>query len=162
MKHRAFLLLGSNLDDRLGNLHSACKMIDERVGEIVAQSKVYITEPWGVTNQPDYLNQVLEVETLLNPHRLLEVVLQIEQELGRTRYEQWHERLIDIDLLFYDAEVIHDETLRIPHPHLQERNFTLIPLAEIAPDFIHPERGVPVRTLLEQSPDRQQVEEYKG
>ncbi len=133
-----YLLLGTNLGDRIQMLHRAINLIAERVGTVVLQSSLYETAPWGVTDQPAYLNQVLVVETQLKPEELLVQTQAIEQELGRVRLEKWGARVIDIDILYYDQLILQTDTLTIPHPYLHQRRFTLVPLAEIAPDFVHP------------------------
>lgn len=133
-----FLLLGSNLGERLAILESARQHIAGRVGTISAQSSIYETAPWGVLDQPAFLNQVLRVETEFAPEEVLRIILDIEHELGRIRYERWGARVIDIDLLYYSDLVLDTARLTLPHPRLQDRRFTLIPLAEIAPDYVHP------------------------
>lgn len=133
-----FLLLGSNLGDRLQILKSAEILIAERIGIIQSASSVYETAPWGVLDQPAFLNQILIVETGLMPEEVLRVVLEIEHELGRVRYERWGARVIDIDMLYYQDIVMDSARLTLPHPRLHERRFTLVPLNEIASDFIHP------------------------
>jgi 2-amino-4-hydroxy-6-hydroxymethyldihydropteridine diphosphokinase len=133
-----FLLLGSNLGDRLQILKSAEILVEERIGKIRSASSVYETAPWGVLDQPAFLNQILIVTTGLMPEKVLRIVLEIEHELGRIRYERWGARVIDIDMLYYQDIVMDTARLTLPHPRLQERRFTLVPLNEIAPDFIHP------------------------
>ncbi|KAA6441708.1 2-amino-4-hydroxy-6-hydroxymethyldihydropteridine diphosphokinase [Dyadobacter flavalbus] len=133
-----FLLLGSNLGDRLHTLAMAREMISEKVGKISIQSAVYETAPWGVTDQPAFLNQVIVVESGQEPEEILRNILDIEHELGRVRYERWGARVIDIDLLYYNDLILDSARLTVPHPRLQDRRFTLIPLTEIAPDFINP------------------------
>ncbi|WP_158826381.1 2-amino-4-hydroxy-6-hydroxymethyldihydropteridine diphosphokinase [Mucilaginibacter lacusdianchii] len=133
-----YLLLGSNLGNRQLFLKQAIAYIEERAGEVVQQSAIYETESWGKTDLPAYLNQVLLVQTKLQPTELLDVLLQIELLLGRKREEKWGARTIDIDILFYDDWIINEATLVVPHPELHNRRFTLEPLAEIAPDFYHP------------------------
>jgi 2-amino-4-hydroxy-6-hydroxymethyldihydropteridine diphosphokinase len=133
-----FLLLGSNLGERQVVLESARRHIAERVGIISVQSSVYETEPWGVADQPAFLNQVLKVETQLAPEEVLRIILDIEYQLGRIRYERWGARVIDIDLLYYSDLVLDTARLTLPHPRLQDRRFTLVPLAEIAPGYVHP------------------------
>jgi 2-amino-4-hydroxy-6-hydroxymethyldihydropteridine diphosphokinase len=133
-----FLLLGSNLGDRFDYLEQAIAGIKDKVGVIVQQSAIYETQAWGKTNEPDYLNQVLLVETELSPRQVLEKILQVELDLGRKRDAKWGARTIDIDILFYEDHIINEPGLIIPHPELQNRRFTLEPLSEIAPGWIHP------------------------
>ena len=138
MPHFTYFLLGANLGDRAQTLRRAAGLIAERIGSVVRQSGLYETAPWGVTDQPVYLNQVLIVETMLKPETVLNQTQAIEQELGRVRLEKWGARVIDIDTLYYDQLVLQTDRLTIPHPYLHQRRFTLVPLAEIAPDFVHP------------------------
>ena len=133
-----YLLLGANLNDRAQALRRATSLIAKRIGEVVQQSGLYETAPWGITDQPAFLNQVLAVETMLAPEAVLVQAQHIEQELGRIRHEKWGARVIDIDILYYNQLILTTETLTIPHPHLHQRRFTLVPLSEIAPDFEHP------------------------
>nr|WP_295925658.1 2-amino-4-hydroxy-6-hydroxymethyldihydropteridine diphosphokinase [uncultured Dyadobacter sp.] len=133
-----YLLLGSNLGDRFQVLEAARRYIAVEAGVIVSQSAVYETAPWGLTDQPAFLNQVLQIKTHLLPEELLRVVLNIEHELGRVRYERWGARIIDIDVLYYGDMVLDSARLTLPHPRIQDRRFVLAPLAEVAPDFLHP------------------------
>lgn len=147
--HKIFLLLGSNLGERKLILHAAAGLIEKRVGTILSSSFVYETAPWGVTDQPVFLNQVLEVQSSLAPEEVLRIILDIEHELGRIRYERWGARVIDIDILYFDDLVSDSARLTLPHPRLHERRFTLVPLNEIAPDFIHPRLQKTTRELLD-------------
>ena len=141
-----YLLLGSNLGNRKEIIDKAVELLRQKVGVIILQSKDYETAPWGVTDQPDFLNLVVSIETRLKPFEILEKTQSIENQLGRVRKEKWGARLIDIDILFYGNEIIDEPNLKIPHPLLQERDFALSPLVEIAPDFVHPVLG---QTILE-------------
>jgi 2-amino-4-hydroxy-6-hydroxymethyldihydropteridine diphosphokinase len=130
----AFLALGANLGDRLANLQAATDALDATPGvRVVRSSRVYETDPVGPP-QPDYLNAVIEVRTRLEPHRFLETVLRVERDLGRVRGERWGPRTIDIDVLTFDALVLDDPSLTLPHPRMHERAFVLIPLLELDPD----------------------------
>ena len=135
---RIFLGLGSNLGDRRANLLEATAQIAARVGGIHAVSNLYETQAWGIQDQPDFLNQALEIRSSLNPEALLDEILKIEQDMGRERRIKWGERLIDIDILFYGSRIVQTEKLTIPHPFLHQRNFVLFPLFEIAADWVHP------------------------
>lgn len=148
-----FLSLGSNLGDRQAVLALAREQIAKRVGAVSSESSVYETEPWGVADQPAFLNQVIRAETTLAPEEVLRIILDIEHELGRVRYERWGARVIDIDLLYYNALVLDSARLTLPHPRLQDRLFNLIPLAEIAPGFVHPSLKKTSLELLESCTD---------
>lgn len=158
MKHTVFLLTGSNIGDSEGLLRQASNLLAERVGAVVKQSSFYRTEPWGNKDQQPFLNQVLQVETNLEPLTLLGTTLGIEKEMGRNRQEKWGPRTIDIDILFYDDETINEPQLVIPHPFLHERRFTLEPLNEIAPHLQHPVLHHDVAYLLKVCADEGVVE----
>ena len=153
-----FLLLGSNLGDRISNLEIARERIVVAIGHIIKCSSVYSTAPWGIANQPDFYNQVIQLSTALNPNEVLKSALAIEEEMGRIRIVKWGPRLIDIDLLFYNQEIIESAELTLPHPGIPNRNFTLYPLVEIAPDFYHPVLNKPLTTILQECDDTSTVE----
>lgn len=152
-----YLLLGTNLGDREANLAQARTELEARVGDIVVASPLYATAAWGITEQPDFLNQVLCIDTHLAPELLLQTLLQIEADMGRVRKVKWGERLIDLDILYYHNQVIQQERLTIPHPGIPNRRFTLIPLVDIAPQGIHPVLGLSQLALLQQCPDPLEV-----
>jgi len=133
-----FLLLGGNLGNRQLFLQKAMQHIESEIAPIVKRSSVYETQSWGKSDAPDYLNQVIQLKTDLTPQSLLQNILNIENIMGRRREEKWGSRIIDIDILFFGALVINVPGLIIPHPELDKRRFTLVPLCEIAPDFVHP------------------------
>jgi 2-amino-4-hydroxy-6-hydroxymethyldihydropteridine diphosphokinase len=143
-----FLLLGGNLGD-IANTFEEVKraLISSNVG-IVKSSSLYKTAAWGKTDQPDFLNQVLEIKTSLEPDALLTLILNIEQQAGRTRKEKWAPRIIDIDILYYHQNIIRQPYLQIPHPEIENRRFVLLPLCEIAGNFIHPENKKSQQWLL--------------
>ena len=136
--HTAYVALGSNLGDKEANLRRALELLIERGVEIVKTSTFISTEPYGVTDQPQFLNGVCEVRTSLVPLALLHTLLEIEQEMGRVRLRHWGERNIDLDLLLYEDVVMDTGELKLPHPDMQNRDFVLLPLAEIAPKLVHP------------------------
>ena len=139
LMNNAYILLGSNEGDRMQHLSNALKRIEQKAGSILRRSGIYTTAAWGNTDQPDFLNQVICVTTTLSPQQLLNTLLDIEKELGRLRSgTKWMQRIIDLDILFYNDAVINTADLTIPHPHLQDRKFVLVPLCEIASGWIHP------------------------
>ena len=149
-----YLLLGSNLGIREAYLHQARQRLAATVGAMTQHSAIYETAAWGLEDQQSFLNQVLEVQTDLNPLDLLGQIHGIETELGRVREERWGARVIDIDILFYGDLVLQTQRLTIPHPELPNRRFTLVPLAEIAPNFRHPVLKKTITELLTQCPDK--------
>ncbi len=154
----AYLILGGNKGDKMQNLQSALRLIEVRVGEIQKKSGIYSTKAWGNLNQPDFINQVVCIETKLKAEELLNKLLNIEEELGRTRSEQkWMERTMDIDVLFYNSDIINTANLTIPHPYIKDRKFVLIPLVEIADDFIHPVLNKSIADLLNECEDNLEV-----
>jgi 2-amino-4-hydroxy-6-hydroxymethyldihydropteridine diphosphokinase len=147
MAHTVYLGLGSNLGDRLVNLQAACSALTPYAC-IFSASPVYETAPWGYTDQPAFLNQVLGVETDLSPVELMATLKQVEADLGRISSFRYGPRLIDLDILFYDDLVLVTPGLVIPHPRLAERAFVLVPLAGLAPGLRHPVIGKTVSELL--------------
>lgn len=142
-----FLGLGSNIGDRQQQLKRAITEIKKHA-RLIKQSSIYETDPWGNELQDKFLNQCLEIQTSLSPNHLLSTLKSIEKTLGRVEREKWGPREIDIDILFYDDLIINSDTLEVPHPHLHERAFVLVPLNEIAPDLIHPSLKQPVRKIV--------------
>lgn len=134
----SYVLLGTNLGNKPQNLEKARSLISSKAGNITNQSAVYQTIAWGNTDQPAYLNQVLEIQTELSPQMLLQTINEIEKDMGRERRIRWESRLIDIDILYFNALVLKTESLTIPHLQIAFRRFTLVPLAEIAPAYVHP------------------------
>jgi 2-amino-4-hydroxy-6-hydroxymethyldihydropteridine diphosphokinase len=132
-----YLSLGSNIGRRLDFIKAAVDKLSEHI-KIIEKSALYETAPWGKTNQPKFLNLCLKAETDLNPNELLSFVKEVELGAGRNSKEKWGPREIDVDILFYDDDRLQSKNLTIPHPHLHERAFVLVPLNEIAADFIHP------------------------
>jgi 2-amino-4-hydroxy-6-hydroxymethyldihydropteridine diphosphokinase len=146
--NKAFLLLGGNIGDRFSNLEKAKNLLEKEVGKILKCSQIYETASWGNTDQPDFLNQVLLMETKLTAEQLMQQILSIEKKLGRVRTEKNASRKIDIDILFFNDEIIKTENIIIPHPEIANRNFVLHPLNEIAPQFVHPVLKKTVNELL--------------
>ena len=152
----AYIAIGSNQGDRIDYCNKAITAIT-KFAVIKSFSSVYETEPVGVSDQPDFINCVVEIETALDPYKLLSKLLDIENELGRKRVDAGGPRTIDLDLIFYDDLVIQGEDLIIPHPRVHLRRFVLEPLHEIAPDFIHPILKVSVSKLFDDLEDNQRV-----
>jgi 2-amino-4-hydroxy-6-hydroxymethyldihydropteridine diphosphokinase len=149
-----YLLLGSNLGDRVKNLEDARSLLQTELGPVVKSSSIYSTEPWGMTNAPAFLNQVLLLACQTEPLKILDVVLEIETRMGRTRQQGYQNRTIDIDILYLNDLVYEDQQLVIPHPRISERRFVLQPLVEIAPYFIHPVLQLTNRQLMDQCQDQ--------
>ncbi|WP_256962471.1 2-amino-4-hydroxy-6-hydroxymethyldihydropteridine diphosphokinase [Sphingobacterium cellulitidis] len=145
--------MGANIGNPNKQLDDAKIEIEDRIGKITSSSSIYESEAWGVENQPVFLNQVIQVETELSANKVLNDILKIELLLGRIRGQRWGSRIIDIDILYYNSDIIHTDELQVPHPYIQERNFTLIPLVEIAADYIHPIFKKSNKELLEESTD---------
>ena len=142
------------MGDRLQHLEQARLAIARDCGSVEGQSAIYETAAWGLENQPAFLNQVLRVQTDLEPQALLETILDIEQEMGRMRQEKYGPRTIDIDILLYNDMVLESDELSIPHPQLHMRRFALTPLAEIAASVIHPTLKKSIDELLLECPDK--------
>jgi 2-amino-4-hydroxy-6-hydroxymethyldihydropteridine diphosphokinase len=158
MNNTVYLLLGSKLGDRQQNLMYAKQEISREIGPIITGSAIYKTAAWGNVKQPDFYNQVIQVKCGLNPQELLTKILEIEKGAGRERKERWGARTLDIDILFYEDLIMESESLKIPHPEIQNRKFTLLPLAEIAGEFIHPITKKTISQLLAESRDNLSVE----
>lgn len=148
-RHRAFIGLGSNLGDTQSNLEQVRQHMASKGLRIVKSSQEIVTKAWGNTNQPDFLNQVVEVETIDTPQELLNKLQKIEVEMGRVRKEHWGARTIDLDILFYDQQIIYTDNLIVPHPYISQREFVLESVCEIAPHWIHPVKKESMLELLE-------------
>jgi 2-amino-4-hydroxy-6-hydroxymethyldihydropteridine diphosphokinase len=152
-----YLSLGSNLGDRAANLERAIECLSEIDVRVLRRSAIYETEPVDFLAQPWFLNCVVEAETSLPPHELLEGLQAIERQLGSRKLVPRGPRIIDLDVLFYGTEVIHGEGLKIPHPRLADRRFVLVPLAELAPELRHPVLCSTAAELISCSGDRSAV-----
>jgi 2-amino-4-hydroxy-6-hydroxymethyldihydropteridine diphosphokinase len=146
---RIYIGVGSNLGDKEGNCKAAIEKLSGKGITIKKISSPYNTKPWGVEDQPDFVNMAVEAETDIHPSELLPILKTIEKEIGRQDGARWGPRLIDLDLLFYDDMVISSDELVIPHPRLHEREFVLLPLAEIAADHVHPILKTTIKQLAE-------------
>lgn len=158
--HRAFLSLGSNLGNRVFNIQNALKKISEYVGDIKSVGALYETEPWGFSSDNWFVNTAIELETIFSPNELLQKCLWIESILGRKRSSAtsvYSSRLIDIDILFFDNEILNRPNLTIPHKNLHKRKFVLTSLNDIAPELIHPVLKQSVKTLLENCTDEMRL-----
>lgn len=145
--------MGTNLGDKDQNLRKALDEIETRIGKILKRSAIYETAAWGKTDQAPFLNMVIMLKSKLTPVQILHKIQALEKEMGRIRVEKWKERIIDIDILYINGLVVHTAELTVPHPEISNRRFTLAPLNEITPDFIHPVLGKTQSQLLQECPD---------
>ncbi|WP_164112950.1 MULTISPECIES: 2-amino-4-hydroxy-6-hydroxymethyldihydropteridine diphosphokinase [Sphingobacterium] len=159
--NKIYILLGANLGDPIAQLAKASVLLKDKIGPVITQSSVYESQGWGVEDQPLFYNQALIIQTNLDKHECLRVCQEIEIELGRVRLVKWGARLIDIDIIYFNEEVYESENLRIPHPLLQFRNFVLIPLCEIAENYLHPVLLKTTGQLLATSKDKLPVHRVK-
>lgn len=155
--NNAYLLIGGNEGNRIKYLKQARDLISANFGEILDQSSIYKTAAWGKTDQPDFLNQVLWISTPLDAASLMKKILLAEKKMGRLRTEKYSPRIIDMDILFFNEEIINGAQLVIPHPEIQNRRFVLVPMNEIAPGFIHPVLHKSINTLLKECIDKLDV-----
>ena len=162
MMERCYILFGSNMGDKDAIFAQACLLINNRCGQVVAQSRAYESEPWGFEAEVWFLNRVIVVETELDPEEMLRQLLDIERELGRIRHPEiqgYTSRPADLDLLYYGDRIINTAVLTVPHPRLHLRRFALVPLCEVAPEYIHPVLQMTQIELLHQCPDESIVRE---
>lgn len=161
-KYRVTLLIGGNQGDRVGLLKQACDMIGQQIGDIVQLSSIYESEAWGFEAEQSFLNQAVVVETRLEPHEVLGKALFIETQLGRVRSGNgYSSRTMDIDILFVDNKCIDTPDLIVPHPRIHQRNFVLVPLCEIMPDYVHPILQKTMSNLLKTSLDKGKIIRYE-
>ncbi len=153
MSTRAYLLLGSNLGDRVARLAQARRDLAATAGRLVAASALYETAAWGVEDQPAFLNQALVIDTELDAPALLAACLATEQQQGRERLVRWAARTLDVDILLFGQEIVATPSLTVPHPALPGRRFALVPLAEVAPQLVHPQLHRTIGQLLADCPD---------
>jgi 2-amino-4-hydroxy-6-hydroxymethyldihydropteridine diphosphokinase len=158
--NKAYLIIGGNIGDRMDVLAKGRESIANACGKIIIQSSIYETAAWGKEDQEAFLNQVVLVETVLSSTDLLKTILHIEEKLGRKRIVKYGPRTIDIDILFFNDDVINTEGLKIPHPQMQNRRFVLTPLHEIAAQKFHPLLKKTVSQLLDECPDPLAVNKF--
>jgi 2-amino-4-hydroxy-6-hydroxymethyldihydropteridine diphosphokinase len=158
-KNTLILLTGSNQEQPIKQIGLAHRLIERRIGSVRRTSKLYKTKAWGNENQPPFINQALCIETILPPRLCLKRCLEIEASMGRQRIKKWEPRIIDIDIIFYNAHILNSKELSIPHPHVQDRNFALACLDNIIPSFIHPVFKQSIHALMLKCTDTLKVVE---
>ncbi|OEK01902.1 2-amino-4-hydroxy-6-hydroxymethyldihydropteridine diphosphokinase [Roseivirga sp. 4D4] len=156
-----YLLLGTNLGNKTKNLEKVIELLVANRVAIRRESSIYETAAWGIEDQPSFLNQVIEIETSRTPEKLLELLQQIESNMGRVKKIKWGERLIDIDILYFGDTIVDQEKLKIPHPEIQNRRFTLEPMVEIIPELVHPVLSLSQSEMLRACEDKLEVKHYE-
>ncbi len=156
--NKLYLLIGGNMGNRQAMLAKAAALLNKQCGRISRRSALYETAAWGNTDQPSFLNQVLVLETSKDAATVMKKILEIESAMGRRRQEKWEPRIIDIDILFFNKEIIGTELLTVPHPQIQNRRFVLTPMNELAPQFVHPVLKKSIHQLLKRCADKLNVE----
>ena len=158
----AYLSLGSNIEPRKMNLIKAIRVLKAEAGIINKESRIYETQAWGMSSDTEnFLNQVIEIDTFLSVDELMELCLRVEEEAGRVRTGKIESRIIDIDILLFDTIIMNDK-IQVPHPRMQYRKFVLIPLAEIAPDLVHPVSQKTISELLKSCADTCEINMYEA
>ncbi len=160
--HTYHLLLGSNVGNKTNHLESALSLIDQQIGQVVERSSLYETEPWGLENQDNFINQAVKVISDKSPQKVLDIIKEIELKIGRTVTEHWGPRVIDIDILYCDDMVMDAENIKIPHPQISNRNFVLVPLIEIAGDMMDPVLQITIDEIYEKCTDTCEVYLYEN
>jgi len=156
-----FLSLGSNLGNCIRNINNTYSLVEVKIGKIISSSSIFETEPWGFINENYFLNQVLMLNTELNPHDILIKIEEIERQLGRIRnLKSYESRIIDIDILFYGNLIMSSKKLTIPHPLIAARKFVMVPLAELAPYWEHPLTKETMKQMLADCTDNSKVKKY--
>ncbi len=148
-----YLIIGGNMGNTMEYFSTCYALLEKHLGVIVTQSKIYETKPWGTIEQNNFLNQVLYISTDKNINSCMHTILQIEKDMGRTRSIKWDARIIDIDILYFNNDIVHTAFITVPHKHLHERKFVLVPLCDIAPNFLHPILKKTTQELLQQCTD---------
>ena len=160
--NQVVLLLGSNMGQRLANLEKACEETERELGKITGRSSVYETEAWGNENQEAFFNRVIKIDSSLGAVQMMERIISMEERMGRVRTKKWEPRIIDIDILFFNDEIISTENLVVPHPGIPVRKFTLMPLAELMPGYIHPVLKKSIADLLKETMDSLDVKKISS
>ena len=158
--NKVYLLLGSNMGNSKLQLSTAIAQIKKQIGRVTRRSSLYSTAAWGNTQQPDFLNQVIIVETVLTALQTMQTILSIEKQMGRLRTVKNAPRIIDIDILFFNKEMIELEQLTVPHPQIQNRRFVLVPLNQLSPNLQHPVLKKTIHQLLIHCPDKLNVKKF--
>jgi 2-amino-4-hydroxy-6-hydroxymethyldihydropteridine diphosphokinase len=156
-----YLLLGSNMGSRIAYIKKALEQVKESCGSIETQSSYYETEAWGKQDQAAFINMVICINTALSSIDLLSAIQKIEDDAGRQRNEKWGQRTLDIDILLYGDQIIDTIQIKVPHPFIQSRRFTLVPLSEIAAGIVHPKLKKTISQLLAECPDKLEVKKYQ-
>jgi 2-amino-4-hydroxy-6-hydroxymethyldihydropteridine diphosphokinase len=158
--NRIYLLLGSNIGNSKASLTKAITQIEKKIGTLSRQSGLYSTAAWGNIKQPDFLNQVIIIETKLTPLQTMHTIFAIEKKMGRIRTVKNAPRIIDIDILFFNKEIIDEPGLIVPHPQIQNRRFVLVPLNQLSPNLKHPALKKTIHQLLMHCPDMLNVKKF--